>query len=282
MFFSVATNQTKARIWCQWCKSVTLVIFLLVSAEPANATPAHQTNKIDFYFVYLPGLLEKDGKTGALVEVIQEVGNRARVVFNMHHLPIKRQDREVRRNKAVVVGPQLDRPDPDDVNKDLRSSVPLAFRRDFAFVRTGTPIPQTIDDIRKMVLVTTPTTRLPPLLARLEGLVNLETHSDLSAIMLLSKGRVDLWVNDKTITLDAVKATSVTNIIYNPNKPYYLWPARLIYSNAVSPDVVARIDSAILSMVHDGTLKAKLPNNFTDDYDAVLRQPLPVPSPQKQ
>ncbi len=263
----------KSRLLGRWCKNALLILVMSFNGEIAQASSEQTADEIDFFFIYLPGLLEKDGQTGALAEVIREAGSRAQVVFNMHHLPINRQDRELRSGKAVVAGPHLDRPSPDDINKDLRSSVPLAFRRDFAFVTTGTPVPHTIDEIKKMVLVTTPTTRLPPPLARLEGLTILQTHSNLSAIALLSKGRVDLWVNDKTITLDAIEAASVANISYNPDKPYYVWPSRLVYSNAVSPHVIARIDAAILSMVNDGTLKASLPNNFTDDYDAALRHP---------
>jgi len=260
-------NPFKSRFPGSWFKKTLFVIVILMNSEFVHAAKEPAADEIDFFFVYLPGLLEKDGITGPLAEVIHEVGSRARVVFNMHNLPIKRQDRELRRGKAVVVGPQLDRPSADNINTDLRSSVPLAFRRDFAFVIAGTPIPRAIEEIKEMVLVTTPTTMLPPPLARLEGLTIIETHSNLSAINLLSKGRVDLWVNDKTITLDAIKGAGVANITYNPNKPYYQWPARLIYSETVSPNLVAKIDAAILSMVGDGTLKAMLPNNFTDNYD---------------
>ncbi len=255
--------------------SVALVLCLITSAQTAVAATDHRGNEIDFHFVYLPGLLEKDGKTGKLAQAIHEVGKRAHVTFRMQHMPIKRQDRELTRNKPLVAGPQLDRGTPDSGFKPLRASIPLAFRQDHAFVLRGIHIPRTIEEIKKMTLVVTPTTRLPPPLHNLDGLTILETHSATSAISLLSKGRVDLWVNDKTMTLDAVQVAGVTNITYDAVKPFFVWPARLIYSDAVSSDIIERIDRAIMSMVEDGSLKAQLPNNFTRDYEAVLRQPLP-------
>lgn len=228
--------------------------------EEKNASP--QT--IEFYFVYLPGLLEQDGKTGAIAEVIHEIGNRADITFVMRNIPMRRQDRALLGNQVIVAGPELDRLNAPETDITLRTSLPIAYRRDFAFVRKGTPIPTTIEATQAMKLVTSPATSLPPPIEQLHGLSILETHSDQSAITLLSKGRVNLWINDETTALAALANSDASNIIYDPDRPLHEWPARIVFSKASDDALVDKINAAIQSMIDDGTMNQLLPNNYAE------------------
>lgn len=250
-------------------KAVLAVFMLLIFSVLYTPYAVNADNKlappltVEFYHVYIPGLLEKDGKTGALAEAIYEIGNRANIKFVMLNVPVKRQDRALLGDKVVVAGPALDVLETEDVSFSLRTSLPIAYRRDFAFVRKGTTIPASIEATKTMKLVTSPTTSLPPPIAQLHGSNILETHSDQSAITLLSKGRVDLWVNDETSTLAALAGSGVNNITYNPDTPLHEWPARMLFSKACDDALIERIDAAIQSMIDDGTMHRLLPNNYS-------------------
>ena len=184
-----------------WFRSFTIVLcFLQLCALEAKAS-----DKVDLYFISLPGLLESDGVSGPIGEALTEASNRSGVEFIRHFVPMNRLIRQLKVGVPAAGVPQLGPMVIERFKQNMRISPPIVFRHDYAFVRTGTPIPRTAEDMRNMVIVVSPTTVLPPPLAKLEGLSILETHSDVSAISLLSRGRADLWVSDGTTSLDAIK-----------------------------------------------------------------------------
>lgn len=247
-----------------WLRSFVTIVLLL------SQSMAHAADEIDLYFLSLPGLLEEDGNTGPLAKVIQGISDRADITFVMHHVPMNRLIRHLQQDVPAIGFPQLGPMVQKRFGTPMTMSPPVVFRHDFAFVRKGTPVPKTVADLEKMVLVTSPITTLPPTLQGMKDLHVIETHSDVSAITLISKGRADVWINDETTTLTAIKAANVNNMTYTQDNPFHVWPAHIVYSNAVNQAVIKRIDDAILNMANDGTLARLLPDNFTANYNDYL------------
>lgn len=250
----------------QWFRSFTIVLcFLQLCAAEVRAA-----DKIDLYFLTLPGLLEPDGFSGPIGEVLTEASSRAGVEFVRHFVPMNRLIRQLKAGIPAAGVPQLGAMVPERFNEKMRISPPIVFRHDYAFVRAGTPIPRTTEEMRKMVIVVSPTTVLPPPVAKLEGLSILETHSDVSAISLLSRGRADLWISDGTTSLDAIGKSETTNVTFDAGRPFFTWPAHIVYSAEVDQRIVDRIDKAIMGMADDGVLASLLPRNFVDNYNSYL------------
>ncbi|SDD90819.1 substrate-binding periplasmic protein [Kordiimonas lacus] len=228
------------------------------------------------YYLALPGLLEGENGAnhGPLAKVIREVSKRADVEFQLQYMVMNRMIRELQTEEAAAGVPQLGAMIKFRYERPVQLSLPIVFRRDYAFVRTNTTIPHTLNEIRKMVLVISPMTTLPPPLNVIrDELAILETHSDASALTLLSKGRADVWINDETTTRAGILEADVDNIKYDANRPFYVWPAHMVFSKSVSPALIKRIDAAILSMVRDGTMDRALPKNFVSNYNAYLPKP---------
>lgn len=243
---------------------------MLLALVMASAVPARAQTEIDMYHIALPGLIEADGVSGPVGAVLREISDRSGVRFNRMLVPMNRLIRDLQRDIPALGVPQLGPMITKRFGDKVTISPPMVFRRDFAFVRMGTPIPRTIDEIRPLVIVVAPTTVLPPPLARLDGLSILDTHSDVSAIRLVSRGRADVWVNDETNTLDAIRKAGVTNVVYDSAEPFHVWPGHIVYSQAVDEALRARIDRVILEMADDGTLERLLPRNYTNDYGLYL------------
>ena len=250
----------------QWVRSFTLVLCLLQFL----AAGVRATDKLELYFLTLPGLLEHDGISGPIGEALTEVSARAGVEFERHHVPMNRLIRQLQAGGAAAGVPQLGAMVPERFEEKMRLSPPIVFRHDYAFVRAGTPVPHSIDEMRKMVIVLSPNTVLPPPVAKLDGLSLLETHSDVSAISLLSRGRADLWISDGTTSLDIIDQSETSNVIYDADRPFFTWPAHIVFSKQVDQHVVDRINKAIMQMARDGTLASLLPGNFVPNYERYL------------
>ncbi|NVJ99235.1 MAG: transporter substrate-binding domain-containing protein [Alphaproteobacteria bacterium] len=245
-------------------------IFTLILTLSAGQT-GRADDTLRFYFLPLPGLLGEDGKSGSLGKAIAEIGNRSGIRFQLVHSNQNRLIRELKGDAPAAGAPQLGAMVAERFGQNMRLSVPLVFRWDFVFVRSGQTIPHAIEDIRKKILVVSPMTTLPPPLNDIrETLTVLETHSDASALLLLSKGRADIWINDETTTMAAKEEAGVSNIHYDAEQPFYVWPAHIVYSAQVEATVINRIDEAILSMVRDDSLKDLMPQNFASRYERYL------------
>jgi len=248
------------------CGKLMLVAAILVTSFIAKPQIVTADDRLLLYYLHLPGLLGPDGKSGPVGKILAEISARSGIRFQLRRTILNRMVRELQKNVPAAGVPQLGAMIPVRFEKDIRLSPPIVFRFDYAFVRTGTRIPNNVEEMKKMVLVVSPMTTLPPPLRGLADLTVLKTHSDASALTLLSTGRADLWVNDETTTQTAQNASGVTNIKHDPNKPFHIWPAHMVYSPVLDGTLIDRIDKAINAMAADGTLKKLLPRNYAENY----------------
>jgi len=253
------------------CAAATFCLFVCLIGQASAAT-----DNLKLYYLTLPGLLEPDGTSGPFAFTLREIGRRSGVTFQMQPLPMNRMIRVLQGNERAAGVPQLGPMVSKRYASSMRLSPPVVFRCDYAFVREGTPIPASVEEIRRQVLVISPLTTLPPPIAALQGLTVLEAPSDEAALTALATGRATLWINDETTTQAAIRSAGITNITYDPSAPVFVWPAHIVYSAAVDDALVARIDSAILSMARDGSMKELLPQNFADQYERYLAERLPA------
>lgn len=247
------------------CAAATFCLFVCLFGQVSAAA-----DNLKLYYLTLPGLLEPDGTSGPFAFTLREISRRSGVTFQMQQMPMNRMIRVLQGNEPAAGVPQLGPMMSKRYASEMRLSPPVVFRCDYAFVRDGTPVPSSMEDIRRQVLVISPLTTLPPPIAALEGLTVLQAPSDEAAVTALATGRATLWINDETTTRAAIRSAGVTNITYDPTAPIFVWPAHIVYSAAVDAAVVARIDSAILSMARDGSMKEMLPQNFADQYERYL------------
>lgn len=247
---------------------VILAATLAITALFISTKPAGAADTIRLYYLTLPGLMESDGKSGPIADILHEICIRSSLHFDMKHMNMNRMIRALQTEEPAAGVPQLGAMIRERFGQKMRISPPIVFRFDYAFVRKGTTIPRSVSDMKHMVLVHSPMTTLPPPLRGVTGLMTLETHSDASALSLLASGRADLWVNDETTTRTAMANAGVDNIAYDPTEPFYVWPAHMVYSPTLDQAIVARINAALLSMANDGTLKAHLPRNYAEQYEA--------------
>lgn len=255
------------QLWAGHPFRVPLLIILLILSVSIRAAAE---DSLRLYYLSLPGLLEADGKTGPFATTLREVSRRAVVRFDMRHMVMNRMIRELLEDAPAAGVPQLGPMVEERFHHQMRLSPPVIFRCDYVFVRRDTDIPRTAPEMAGKTLVVSPLTTLPPPLRDTGGITVLKTPTDANALIALSMGRADMWVNDETTTMAAIKESGVTNIIYDSETPFYTWPAHMVFSDAVPETIVLRINDAILSMARDGTLARQLPQNFASQYETYL------------
>ncbi|TNE63852.1 MAG: transporter substrate-binding domain-containing protein [Alphaproteobacteria bacterium] len=228
-------------------------------------------DEVRLYFIAIDGLLSDDGHKGPLAEMLSEIGTRAGVHFDLKQLPVNRMIRTLVQEDAPAAGvPQMLDVVREKYPEDVRLSPPLIFRRDYVFVRKSRSIPDTPDQVAAMVIAKSPINSLPPNIRHRNDLTVIEARDMVSALRLLSRGRADAWISDETSTLELLAETGIDNVHYDRARPFYVWPAHIVYSAALDQLIAERIDNAILSAARDGTAHRLLPGNFVDDYDSYL------------
>ena len=59
-------------------------------------------------------------------------------------------------------------------------------------------------------------------------------------------------------------------MVYDADRPFYTWPAHIVYSQELDQSIINRIDKAIMDMADAGLLAKLMPSNFVENYDDYL------------
>lgn len=242
--------------------------FLLLCMASLSTVAQAANAKLQVYYIPLEPLISRDGPKGPLMEVLFELGHRAKVKIEARYLPLLRIARTLDNGGQTASFPMLKSTIRNLYKKPVRLSVPIAFRISQTYVRPGKKPPLTLDGFKKLVLATSPSATLPEPLNQTSGLTVLETPSLATALKLLARGRVDALIHDRTLTNHAIRQNALQGIASDPAGLHFIQPAYIAFSSGVKAATVSKLNVAILSMVADGTLKKLLPGNFVDDYMA--------------
>ena len=227
-----------------------LLITALLSLIPSHASLA--TDKVSLASVYIPLMIEKDG-TGLFIKLADEIARRAGIVFDYDVLPALRAVSIYKAGKVDAVFPATSR------SSDILGSRSAAIyiRRDYAFVREGSPLPRQIQDLEGLSVIINPNYDHNKLLLNNPKITLVKGRNDVSSMKMLARGRGEALVVEARSGMEAMKQAGVGNLVFDPKNPITSVDAFFVFKPGErGKDLAKRVSKAIKEIVEDGTYKS--------------------------
>lgn len=197
----------------------------------------------------IPYFVESPEK-GQFVELLRAAAERAEIDLEIKLYPKKRALGLFQISVVDVLMPHSSA----GVDVPSLKSVPILNKRDFVFVRKGTPIPTTVKELEGRRIGLTSQYAYPK---SLTGNENIEfsraPNSDLESVKMLSIGRFDGSIIEERSGLKAISEAGVSNIVYDQKHPINELNVWILFSK--SPCGLfyqEKINAAFQAMIADG------------------------------
>lgn len=191
--------------------------------------------------VQIPLMSESPNK-GVFIDLLHDISQRSGLKFEVHVYPGKRahylfEQREV---DLLLPFPKGNR------KKTGLLTDPIYSKRDFIFVKKGTPIPKTLAQASGMHLGITEHYKYDARLYEQENLKLQQTHSDLLNVRKLHSGRIDGFIAEEYSALSALKKSGLTDIVYDQKNPLFTYDAvMLMQATPESMQALKQINAAL-------------------------------------
>jgi len=132
-------------------------------------------------------------------------------------------------------------------------SLPILIKRDFVFVREGSPVPTSVRDLEGQLIGLTAQYAYAEILTSNPGIrFSRAPNSDLENIKMVSAGRFDGAVIEERSGLTAIAEAGVSNIIYDPASPINELQVWVLFAKTDCGRVYAdKINAAFRDMISD-------------------------------
>ena len=186
---------------------LSILFYLLFAISVARA------DEIKIATFPIPLMVENE-QTGVFVDLLREIEKLIPHTVTLSVYPTKRTIHLFTQQRIDGFFPALDVIVPGKVHR----SSSIYVKRDFAFVKRGNFLPKTLSDLKEK------TVGLTIGYPYVEQVALLPTHvshavNDYANVLKLEAGRVDVFVVEEKSGLQAIKASHLENIVYDPDSP---------------------------------------------------------------
>lgn len=248
--------------------SVTCILLLSIGIFPISAASfsAGSSNSATIASPILLGLVNEGGTSGLLIEVIREISRRSNVTLSVETYPSLRGAKRFIGKHVDGVMPVLDIEMEHYEGSAPYRTVPLIFRRDFAFVRKTDEIPRSPEDLDGKSIVSVLGYGLDPSILNRENIHFQAVRNDLIALHMLTLGRADVYISDEFVVLKALREAEIDNVHHDPSSPMFIYGGSILFHrNEKGKAIFSKINRAIKGMWSDGTMEKMLPSNLPSE-----------------
>lgn len=234
---------------------VTAVIALCATVS-REATADANCNSLNVAAAEIPHFIESDEK-GVFVELLRTAATRANLDVNIRVYPKRRA---LNLFQSGSVNTLLPHSSAGVVVPSVKSD-PILIKRDFVFVRAGTPVPRSASELEGLRIGLTKQYAYSKDLTSNKNIeFSDEPNSDLDNIKMLSIGRFDGSIIEERSGQKAIVDAAVDNIIYDRNHPISEFQVWILFSdNDCGRSLSERVNAAFGVMKSDGTWDTILP-----------------------
>lgn len=194
--------------------------------------------------VHIP-LMSESPTQGVFIDLLKDISQRSGLEFDVKVYPGKRAHYLFQQGEVDLLLPF---PKGNRKKTGLLTD-PIYSKRDFIFVKKGTPIPKTLEEAAGMRLGITEHYKYD---ARLYAQADLKletTHSDLLNVRKLHSGRIDGFVAEEYSALSALKKSGFEDILYDQDHPVFTYDAvMLVQTTTQGLKTLEQINAALAEL----------------------------------
>ncbi len=240
--------------------SALMVLALVTVAAPGKVLADSVCRVLTVAAAEIPYFIESPEK-GQFVELLREASDRAGLDIDIRLYPKKRALGLFQMGTVDALMPHSSA----GVELPSYKSIPILNKRDFVFVRKGTPIPTSIAELEGRRIGLTSQYAYPKSLTENTNIeFSRAPNSDLNNIKMLSIGRFDGSIIEERSGLKAIAEAGIDNVTYDENHPINELHVWVLFSKTSCGQVYAdRINAAFQEMIADG------------EWDAIKKTAMP-------
>jgi ABC-type amino acid transport substrate-binding protein len=208
----------------------------------------------------IPHFIESEQK-GVFIDLIRAAALRSKIKLVIKVYPKKRALRLFTTGQADALIPHSSA----GAEVPSHKSTPILVKRDFAFVRNGTPIPESVKDLEGLHVGLTSQYAYPKTLTSNTKITFVRSpSSDVTNIRMLSAGRFQASIIEERSGLKAISEAGVENVIYDRNHPVNELQVWMLFGKSrCGKTHVEKMNAAFAAMKSDGQWKTimKAPPN---------------------
>lgn len=224
-------------------------ILLFSASTPVISFADSNCKIVNVAAAKIPHFIESNNR-GVFINLVREGAIRAGLELTISVFPKKRALMMFKTGEVAALIPH------SNVGERVAAykSTPLFIKRDFAFVRGGTPIPDSIDALEGLSVGLTAQYAYPKSLTSNKKIIfGKKPNSDTDNIKMLSMGRHDVSIIEEHSGLKAISEAGVKNIVYDPRNPISEILVWMLFSkNDCGKNQSEKINAAFSSMKTDG------------------------------
>ena len=241
-------------------KNTLLTLFMLLTSASlciSQAQAASECRSLDVAAAEIPFFVESPND-GVFIDLIRTAAARADIDIKIAIFPKKRALSLFQKQRKNALLPHSSA----GVELAAFKSDPILTKRDFVFVRRGTPIPRNIRDLEGLRIGLTQQYAYPEALISNDRVrFSREPASDLENIKMLSLGRLDGSVIEERSGLKAIAESGADNITYDRTSPINELLVWMLFKNdACGKQHMEKLNAAFAAMRSNG------------EWQSILRQ----------
>ena len=229
-------------------KVISLIVVTV--AIPTTSFADTQCKTLNVAAAQIPHFIENENK-GVFIHLIRTAAKRAGLKLTVNVYPKKRALRtfEIGRANSLLPHSSAGAPVPS------YRSMPILIKRDFVFVRRGSPIPASIKELEGLHIGLTKQYAYPKsITSNTRILINRTPTTDENNIRMLSAGRLDGSIIEEASGLRAISEAAVNNVVYDKFQPINELQVWMLFSkNECGKKNMEKINSEFAAMKSDGT-----------------------------
>lgn len=233
-------------------KLASILLFLVMTLSSFTGQADHgqgNCTSLNAVAAKIPNFIE-DPHNGIFINLMRTAAKNAGLEIDIRVYQKKRAVEIFERSGANVLFPH------SSAGKKLTSykSDPIFVKRDFAFVRTGDPVPETIEDLEGLFVGLTHQYAYPKSLTNNINIKTVNAPTDVNNIKMLSNRRFDVSVIEERSGLEAIRKAGVDNITYDKSNPLVELKVWVMFEKTECGKILAgKINTAFQQMKKDGS-----------------------------
>lgn len=251
--------KTRPRTRRPWPSLAVILLLFLLSAPISHA--ADNGEAVSFVSYYIP-LLVEDEEHGTFPRLLKEATKRADIEYTLELYPTRRAMRMFEEGEVMAILPAL----LSTLAKDAALTETIFTKDIHAFVRKGTPIPHTVQELEDRRVGLVRGFSYPRSILFNERIVIDYADTTDSSLMKLEEGRVDIVVVDGHTAVHAIPRLGLKSLDYDLSITLHSQPAYIAFQpTEEGRALAARLSEAIRSMKEDGAYDALMPRTLERD-----------------
>ncbi|WP_031481827.1 substrate-binding periplasmic protein [Maridesulfovibrio frigidus] len=226
-----------------------ILLSLLVLLFTLSNTSIYASNRVSFASFPVPVLIQNSQK-GTFIDIVREACSRLNIKPDILIYPPKRSFKYFSEKKTQAFFPAI----PFHLREQFVLTTPFHYKRAFAFTRKGTKAITTVSELKGKRVGLTTGFSYPPNIVNDSDITVDFTAFFQSSLKKLQAGRIDCFIGDPDITLNAMKELNLS-LSYDLANPIYEEPVFIAFHR--TPEGIALADNfskAISKMLEDGTI----------------------------